>query len=136
MMKMDQEQKIDLVRIANQVRKWAHVPYSNYPVGAAVLTESGRIYDGVNIENAAFPVTICAERVAIFKAVSNGEKDLKAIAVVTRNGGMPCGSCRQVMAEFSPEMLVIVADEKEKITAEKSLADLLPGAFRSDSLVE
>ncbi|HUV16470.1 MAG TPA: cytidine deaminase [Pelolinea sp.] len=134
-MKMDQEQKIDLVRIANQVRKWAHVPYSNYPVGAAVLTESGRIYDGVNIENAAFPVTICAERVAIFKAVSNGEKDLKAIAVVTRNGGMPCGSCRQVMAEFSPEMLVIVADEKEKITAEKSLADLLPGAFRSDSLV-
>jgi len=135
MMKMDQEQKIDLVRIANQVRKWAHVPYSNYPVGAAVLTESGRIYDGVNIENAAFPVTICAERVAIFKAVSNGEKDLKAIAVVTRNGGMPCGSCRQVMAEFSPEMLVIVADEKEKITAEKSLADLLPGAFRSDSLV-
>lgn len=136
MMKMDQEQKIDLVRIANQVRKWAHVPYSNYPVGAAVLTESGRIYDGVNIENAAFPVTICAERVAIFKAVSNGEKDLKAIAVVTRNGGMPCGSCRQVMAEFSPEMLVIVADENEKITAEKSLADLLPGAFRSDSLVE
>jgi len=136
MMKMDQEQKIDLVRIANQVRKLAHVPYSNYPVGAAVLTESGRIYDGVNIENAAFPVTICAERVAIFKAVSNGEKDLKAIAVVTRNGGMPCGSCRQVMAEFSPEMLVIVADEKEKITAEKSLADLLPGAFRSDSLVE
>ena len=135
MMKMDQEQKIDLVRIANQVRKWAHVPYSNYPVGAAVLTESGRIYDGVNIENAAFPVTICAERVAIFKAVSNGEKDLKAIAVVTRNGGMPCGSCRQVMAEFSPEMLVIVADENEKITAEKSLADLLPGAFRSDSLV-
>ena len=136
-MKMDMEieSKISLIKIANQSRKWAHVPYSHYPVGAAVLTESGKIYDGVNIENAAFPVTICAERVAIFKAVSNGEKDLKAIAVVTRNGGMPCGSCRQVMAEFSPDLLVIVADEHEKIVAEKKLSDLLPGAFRSDSLI-
>jgi len=134
-MAMDMEKKIDLIRIANQARKWAHVPYSNYPVGAAVLTESGRIYDGVNIENAAYPVTICAERVAIFKAVSNGEKELKAIAVVTKNGGMPCGSCRQVMAEFNPEMRVIVADENEKITSEKTVSDLLPGAFRSDSLV-
>jgi len=132
---MDLEKKIGLIRIANQARKWAHVPYSDYPVGAAVLTESGRIYDGVNIENAAYPVTICAERVAIFKAVSNGEKDLKAIAVVTKNGGMPCGSCRQVMAEFNLEMQVIVADENEKITAEKTVNDLLPGAFRSDSLV-
>jgi cytidine deaminase len=134
-MGMDQEKKIDLIRIANQARKWAHVPYSNYPVGAAVLTESGRIYDGVNIENAAYPVTICAERVAIFKAVSNGEKDLKVIAVVTKNGGMPCGSCRQVMAEFNPEMQVVVADENEKIITEKTVSDLLPGAFRSDSLV-
>lgn len=134
-MEMDIESKISLIKIANQSRKWAHVPYSNYPVGAAVLTESGKIYDGVNIENAAFPVTICAERVAIFKAVSNGETDLKAIAVVTKNGGMPCGSCRQVMAEFSPDLLVIVADENEKIVAEKWLSDLLPGAFRSDSLV-
>jgi len=134
-MDMEIESKISLIKIANQSRKWAHVPYSHYPVGAAVLTESGKIYDGVNIENAAFPVTICAERVAIFKAVSNGEKDLKAIAVVTRNGGMPCGSCRQVMAEFSPDLLVIVADEHEKIVAEKKLSDLLPGAFRSDSLI-
>ena len=133
-MDMNLETKIDLIKIANQARKWAYVPYSNYPVGAAVLTESGRIYDGVNIENAAYPVTICAERVAIFKAVSNGEKNLKAIAVVTRNGGMPCGSCRQVMAEFGPEMQVIVADESEKIIAEKKLSDLLPGAFNSDSL--
>jgi cytidine deaminase len=133
-MKLDQEQKVDLVRIANQVRKWAYVPYSKYRVGAAVLTESGRIYDGVNIENAAYPVTVCAERVAIFKAVSNGEKEFQAIAVVTKNGGMPCGSCRQVMAEFSPEMLVIIADETETIRTEKTVADLLPGAFRADSL--
>jgi cytidine deaminase len=133
-MKLEQEQKVDLVRVANQVRKWAYVPYSKYQVGAAVLTESGRMYDGVNIENAAYPVTVCAERVAIFKAVSNGEKAFKAIAVVTKNGGMPCGSCRQVMAEFSPEMLVIVADENEVIKTEKAVSDLLPGAFRADSL--
>ena len=134
MNKLEQEQKIDLVRIASQVRKWAYTPYSNYQVGAAVLTDSGRIYDGVNIENAAYPVTICAERTAIFKAVSNGERKFQAIAVVTKDGGTPCGSCRQVMAEFSPEMLVIMADDKGKITAEKKLSDLLPGAFGAESL--
>ena len=134
MNKLEQEQKIDLVRIASQVRKWAYTPYSNYQVGAAVLTDSGRIYDGVNIENAAFPVTVCAERTAIFKAVSNGERKFQAIAVVTKDGGTPCGSCRQVMAEFSPEMLVIMADENGQITAEKKLSDLLPGAFGADSL--
>jgi cytidine deaminase len=136
MEKIDQEQKIDLVRIANEVRKWAYTPYSHYPVGAAVLTASGRIYDGVNVENAAYPLTLCAERTAIFKAVSNGEKDFEAIAVVTRDGGSPCGSCRQVMAEFSPDMLVIIADEKGKITMEKRVSDLLPGMFTAKSLDE
>jgi len=134
MAKLEQEEKIDLVKIACDVRKWAYVPYSKYQVGAAVLTESGRIYDGVNIENAAFPVTVCAERTAIFKAVSNGEKNFQAIAVVTKDGGMPCGSCRQVMAEFSPEMLVIVADENGKIKEEQKLSDLLPGMFTAKSL--
>ncbi len=131
---MDLEKKIDLVKIANQARKWAYVPYSNYTVGAAVLTESGKIYDGANIENAAYSLTVCAERVAIFKAVSNGETHLKAIAVVTKDGGMPCGSCRQVMEEFGPEMQLIIADDKEKIVAEKVLSDLLPGAFSSKNL--
>jgi len=134
MAKLEQEEKIDLVKIACDVRKWAYVPYSKYQVGAAVLTESGRIYDGVNIENAAFPVTVCAERTAIFKAVSNGEINFQAIAVVTKDGGMPCGSCRQVMAEFSPEMLVIVADENGKIKEEQKLSDLLPGMFTAKSL--
>jgi cytidine deaminase len=134
MSKLDQEMKIDLVKIAAEVRKWAYVPYSHYQVGAAVLTDSGRIYDGVNIENAAYPVTVCAERTAIFKAVSNGEKDFQAIAVVTKDGGAPCGSCRQVMAEFSPEMLVILADENGKIKSESTLSALLPGAFGADSL--
>ena len=132
---METEKKIDLIKIANQARKWAYVPYSNYPVGTALLTESGRIYDGANIENASYPLAICAERVAIFKAVTDGEKDFKAVAIVTKNGGMPCGSCRQVMSEFSPEMLVIIADEQERIVAEKKLSDLLPNAFRSDDLV-
>ena len=134
MAKLKDEQKVDLIKIASDVRKWAYVPYSKYQVGAAVLTNSGRIYDGVNIENAAFPVTVCAERTAIFKAVSNGERDFQAIAVVTKDGGMPCGSCRQVMSEFSPEMLVIVADENGKITAEMKLSDLLPGMFTAKSL--
>ena len=134
MIKLDQEKKQELLKSASQARQWAYVPYSDYAVGAALLTASGRIYDGVNIENAAYPVTICAERVAIFKAVSNGERDFQAIAVVTRNGGMPCGSCRQVMAEFSPDMAVFVADEMETVVSETTLSDLLPGAFRSDSL--
>ena len=134
MNKLKQEQKIDLVKIASQVRKWSYTPYSNYQVGAAVLTDSGRIYDGVNIENAAFSLTVCAERTAIFKAVSNGEKKFQAIAVVTKDGGTPCGSCRQVMAEFSPEMLVIVANDKGKIIMEKKLSDLLPSAFGADNL--
>jgi len=134
MAKLNDEQKVDLIKIASNVRKWAYVPYSKYQVGAAVLTGSGRIYDGVNIENAAFPVTVCAERTAVFKAVSHGERDFQAIAVVTKDGGMPCGSCRQVMAEFSPDMLVIVADESGKIIAEKKLSDLLPGMFTAKSL--
>ena len=134
MSKLEQEQKINLVKIAREVRKWAYVPYSHYSVGAAVLTDSGRIYDGVSIENPAYQVTVCGERTAIFKAVSNGERKFQAIAVVTKDGGTPCGSCRQVMAEFSPDMLVILANEHGKITAEVKLSDLLPGAFGADSL--
>ena len=80
------DQKSTLIQTAIEARKWAYAPYSNYLVGAALLTASGRIYDGVNVENAAYPTTVCAERVAVFKAVSEGERDFKAIAVVTENG--------------------------------------------------
>lgn len=128
-MDLTQEQKADLVSIARQVRKWAYAPYSKYKVGAALLTESGKIYEGVNVENAAYPVTNCAERTAVFTAVSNGETKFQAIAVVTENGGTPCGSCRQVLAEFGPDILVIVADEQGRIVLEKKLIELLPGAF-------
>ena len=85
------EQRELLIDAAQQVRKWAYIPYSHYAVGAALLTTSGRIYDGANVENASFPLSNCAERTAIFKAVSEGEKEFLAIAVVTDNGGTPCG---------------------------------------------
>jgi cytidine deaminase len=133
-MEISAEQKLELVKIAKKVRNWAYVPYSHYKVGAALLTDSGRIYEGVNVENAAYPVTNCAERTAIFTAVSNGEKKFQAIAVVSEKGGTPCGSCRQVMAEFGLDLLVIVADENENIVMEKKLSDLLPGAFTPKDL--
>src|SRR4030067_48875 len=81
-----------LIQAAREARQWAYAPYSGYAVGAALLTASGRVYDGVNVENAAYPTGICAERVAVFKAVSEGEREFAAIAVVTANGGSPCGS--------------------------------------------
>ena len=125
-----------LIFTAIQARKWAYVPYSGYQVGAAVLTASGRIYDGANIENAAYPTTICAERVAIFKAVSEGERQFNAIAVVTANAGFPCGSCRQVMAEFGLDTVILIADVEGKCLNELRVSDLLPHAFTPDFLSE
>ena len=109
-MTLTNEERQSLIEAARDVRKLAYVPYSNYPVGAALLTSTGKLYTGVNIENAAFPVTICAERTAIFKAVSEGERKFTAMAVVTNNGGSPCGSCRQVLAEFGLDTLIFIAD--------------------------
>ena len=129
MSELTDDMRKNLVEAARHARQWAYVPYSHYQVGAALLTESGKVYEGVNIENAAYPTTICAERVAVFKAVSEGEDGFTAIAIVTSNGGMPCGSCRQVMAEFNHKMTVIIADEKGKIIKETSLEKLLPDAF-------
>ncbi len=123
------EARQKLVQAAAAARRWAYAPYSNYAVGAAVLTNSGRIYDGVNVESAAFPTSICAERVAIFKAVSEGERQLEAIAVVTSNGGAPCGACRQVLAEFGLDTIVLVANEDGEILESTTVRDLLPGAF-------
>lgn len=128
------EQKQALVKAANVVRQHAYAPYSNYPVGAALLTKSGELFTGVNIENAAYPTSICAERSAVFKAVSEGKKEFAAIAVVTDNGGSPCGSCRQVLAEFGIEILVIIADSEEKILEELPLHKLLPFSFGPEDL--
>lgn len=124
-----------LIRSALEARQRAYAPYSNYPVGAALLAKSGRIYQGVNIENAAYPTTICAERVAIFNAVSEGERKFDAIAVVTQNGGTPCGSCRQVMAEFGLDTIVLIADAEGRIVNETDVSGLLPAAFTPENLV-
>lgn len=121
--------KEKLVQAAVDVRQWAYAPYSEYRVGAALLADSGEIYDGVNVENAAFPTGTCAERAAIFTAVSQGERQFSAIAVVSSNGGAPCGACRQVLAEFGLDTIVFVADDQGKIQQETTVKELLPGAF-------
>jgi len=123
------EMREKLIAAALEARQWAYAPYSGYKVGAALLTASGRIYDGVNVENAAYPDSICAERVAVFKAVSEGEREFIAIAVVTANGGTPCGSCRQVLSEFGGETQVYIASADGELLMETSVSDLLPGAF-------
>ena len=118
-----------LIDLANEVRQYAYVPYSNYRVGAALRTKSGRIFTGVNVENAAYPTTMCAERTAVFKAVSEGEREFDVIAVVTDNGGSPCGSCRQVLAEFGLDTIVLIADGKGNLVEEMTVNELLPEAF-------
>ncbi|MFN2216683.1 MAG: cytidine deaminase [Anaerolineales bacterium] len=134
MIKLTDVEKRSLIDIANEARRRAYAPYSKYLVGAALRTASGRIYTGVNIENAAYPDSICAERVAIFKAISDGETSFEVIAVVTSNGGPPCGSCRQVMSEFGMDTIVLIADGKGKLVREVSVEQLLPGAFRPGDL--
>ena len=128
------EQRVQLIEKAQQARQRAYAPYSNYRVGAALLTSSGDVFSGANVENAAYPTSMCAERVAIFKAVSEGQRQFQAIAVVTENGGSPCGSCRQVLAEFGLETLVLIADAQGRVVQEMIVEELLPGAFRPADL--
>ncbi len=128
------EEKKALIQKAVDARSRAYAPYSKYKVGAALLTSTGKVYEGANVENAAYPVTMCAERVAVFKAVSEGDKKFEAIAVVTANGGAPCGSCRQVLAEFGLDIVVLVADSKGNLVSQSTVADLLPGAFTGADL--
>lgn len=123
-----------LIDLANEARRRAYAPYSNYAVGAALRTQSGRIFTGVNVENAAYPSTMCAERVAVFKAVSEGERAFDVIAVATANGGAPCGGCRQVLAEFGVDTLVLIADGDGHLLRQVKVADLLPWAFTPSDL--
>jgi cytidine deaminase len=133
-MKLTKQEKQELIDMANKVRQRAYVPYSNYSVGAALRTKSGRVFTGVNVENAAYPQTMCAERVAIFKAVSEGEKEFDVISVVTDNGGSPCGGCRQVMAEFGLDLIVLMADGSGNLVKETTVRELLPEAFTPEKL--
>jgi len=135
MSELTNETRQALIDLGNEARRRAYAPYSKYNVGAALRGKSGRIYTGVNIENAAYPVTICAERVAVFKAVSEGEREFDAISVVTDNGGSPCGSCRQVLAEFGLDITVLIADGEGHLIQETTVRDLLPGAFTPEHLL-
>ena len=128
-MSLTDEMRQQLIERAGQARRRAYAPYSNYLVGAALLTSHGDIFQGANIENAAYPTSMCAERVAIYKAVSEGQREFMAIAVVTENGGSPCGSCRQVMTEFGLDTIVLIADATGNLLQETTVAGLLPGAF-------
>jgi cytidine deaminase len=127
-------EKQTLIDAANTVRQHAYVPYSKYRVGAAVQTKSGRLFTGVNVENAAYPQTMCAERIAIFKAVSEGEQEFDAISVVTDNGGSPCGGCRQVMSEFGLDTIVLIANGEGQLLQEMTVKELLPEAFLPEKL--
>ncbi len=124
-----------LIATAQHYLKNSYSPYSNYPVGAAVLAEDGLIYGGANIENSAHPSGLCAERVAINTAISEGNRKILAVAVVTRNAGSPCGACRQVMREFaSLEMPVILVSVDGNFEEQFSLGELLPRSFGPDDL--
>jgi cytidine deaminase len=127
------EQWSTLIQQAIRARENAYAPYSNYKVGAALLTADGKIFQGCNVENASYGPSMCAERVAVFKAVSEGHKEFRAIAVVTVNGGTPCGVCRQVLREFAPNLVVVVSDVESNYQV-LTLADLLPYSFGPEHL--
>jgi cytidine deaminase len=131
---MTPEQKQSLVQAAMAVRENAYVPYSRYKVGAALLTPAGAIIPGCNLENAAYTPGICAERSAVAAAISQGQREFSAVAVVTENGGAPCGVCRQTLYEFAPQMWVIIANAEGQILQELRLDELLPHGFGADFL--
>ncbi|MGX9135312.1 cytidine deaminase [Rummeliibacillus sp. JY-2-4R] len=129
--------KNNLMELAKEGREKAYVPYSKFKVGAALLTSDGKVYKGCNIENSGYSMTNCAERTAMFKAVSEGEREFAAIAIVADTDGpcAPCGACRQVISEFcSPNMPVYLTNMKGDVK-ETTVAELLPGAFSPEDLM-
>lgn len=120
----------ELYRLADAVKENAYAPFSDFRVGAALLAGSDRVYTGVNVENSSYGGTICAERTAFVKAISEGEREFRALAVAASGGeALPCGICRQFMYEFEPELDVITGVDEENLRVQK-LSDLLPGGFR------
>ena len=117
-----------LIEAATKARGNAYAPYSGYQVGAAALGGSGRIYSGCNVENTSYGLTVCAERVAILKAISEGEKEVAALAVATENGAPPCGACRQVLFEFGPTARILLSGADGTLK-ELTVGGLLPDAF-------
>jgi len=126
----------ELIIEAIKAKETAYAPYSNFKVGSAILTSDGKVYTGCNIENASFGATNCAERTAIFKAVSEGHKAIEAIAVVgdLNNYTFPCGICRQVINEFAAENIKIIVAKNENEYLVKTMEEILPGAFSKEDL--
>ncbi|RSL30895.1 cytidine deaminase [Salibacterium salarium] len=126
----------ELLEKAKDARTSAYVPYSRFPVGAALLTDNGEVYTGSNIENASYGLTNCAERTAVFKAVSEGKKNVTSIAVVadTDEPVSPCGACRQVLSEFLPSDGKVILGNLHGMASETTIAELLPGAFQAKDL--
>ncbi len=124
----------DLIGAAQNVYDNAYAPYSRYRVAAAVLADNSTIYTGCNVENAVYPLTICAERAAIFRAISNGARKIVALAVVTANAGSPCGACRQVMREFGTDEMPIYVADLTGAYRTHTLSELLPESFSSADL--
>lgn len=122
-----------LIEAAKKVRKNAHAIYSNYKVGAAVLTIDDSIITGCNVESSSYGLTCCAERVALFSAVANGHNKFKALAVITEDGGTPCGACRQVIWDLCGDIPIYIADENGNIE-ETTSKELLPNAFDDSSM--
>jgi cytidine deaminase len=133
-MLITEARKLELVQRAVEARRHAYAPYSSYPVGAALLTGTGKVFTGANVENAAYPTGMCAERTALFHAVSEGERVFAAIAVVTENAGTPCGSCRQALSEFGLDTIVVIAQASGRIASETTVGELLPQAFSAGDL--
>lgn len=129
---MAKPSKTRLIQAALNARQKAVAPYSDFRVGAALLTNEGTIISGANVESVSYGLTCCAERIALFKALTDGKKSFRAIAVVAaiENGPMPCGACRQLLAEYAPNAVVWVADAcAPKRVREFTVRELLPGAF-------
>jgi cytidine deaminase len=124
-----------LLRAAREARRHAYVPYSHFPVGAALLAEDGRVFTGVNVENASYGLTTCAERTAVTKAISDGARGFRAIAVAGPEDGVscpPCGSCRQILHEASADLVVVT--DRDGSPEQTPLRTLLPGAFGPERL--
>lgn len=120
----------ELYRLADQAKENAYVPFSHFQVGAALLTEEGKVYTGVNVENSSYGAAICAERTAFVKAISEGERRFRAIAVASSGGeALPCGICRQFMYEFCPDLDVITGKDEDSLRTQ-TLESLLPEGFR------
>jgi len=124
----------EAIELSLQIRKNAHAVYSKFHVGAVIITKSGKIYPGVNVENSSYGATVCAERVALFSAITDGHKDIEAVVIASSlngNAAFPCGMCRQVLADFNPEMAVYLVNSETGLVEKKvTLSDIFPEHFQ------